>query len=166
MTGCQASVSQKGSVALRDISPDKNKLKWKWRSTATVPLTDFGDPTASTDYILCLYDNTGLQLSWKAPAAGTCAGKPCWAAGTVGFKYKDKELTPDGLSSVSLKSGAAGKAKIGVGGKGANLHLPATLSLTTPVRVQLKRSGSNACWEGTFSNPSRNRPDAFAGKSD
>src|SRR5438876_1230651 len=102
----------------------------------------------------------------KAPAEGSCAGRACWAGSATGFKYKDRELTPDGLSAVSLKSGPAGKAKISVGGKGPNLHLPPALSLATPVRVQLKRSGSDTCWEGTFSNPSRNQADKFVGHSD
>ena len=167
MSGCQASASLKGKLSLRDTThDDKDKLKWKWASTATVALGDFGDPTTSTDYILCLYDDGGLKLSSKAPAEGTCAGRACWAGSATGFKYKDRELTPDGLSAVSLKSGPAGKAKISVGGKGPNLHLPPALSLATPVRVQLKRSGSGTCWEGTFSNPSRNQADKFVGKSD
>ncbi len=116
-------------------------------------------------FILCLYDAGALQSSWKAPAAGACAGKPCWGSSSIGFKYKDKELTPDGLSSVSLRSGPAGKAKISVGGKGANLRLPAALALTARVKVQLQRSGSSACWEETFSNPSRDLSDKFTAKS-
>ena len=58
-------------------------------------------------------------------AGGQCAGKACWKASrNKAFKYKDKELTPDGPDTILLKSGDEGKAKIIVNGKGANLDLP------------------------------------------
>src|SRR5262249_22641519 len=53
---CQASASLKGVLSIADSSSHlKDKLKWKWTSTATVDLGDFGTPTTGTDYILCLY---------------------------------------------------------------------------------------------------------------
>ena len=100
-----------------------------------------------------------------APAGGTCAGKPCWKPSGAGFKYGDKELTPDGLSKISLKPGAAAKAKISVGGKSTNLPMPA-LPLTTPVKVQLGRSDGALCWETTFSSAKTNQADRFSAKSD
>ena len=45
------------------------------------------------------------------------------------------------------------------------LHIPA-LPLTTPVRVQLVRTGSPVCWEATYSAPTKNDSTEFKGKSD
>ena len=161
MGGCQASASQKGSVQLGN-----GKLKFKWTSSGAVATSDFGDPTTTTDYVLCLYDQSGKQLGAEAPAGGTCGTKPCWkAAGTVGFKYADKDGTPDGLTKATLKSGAAGHAKIQVKGGGANLQLPAG-QLTTPVRVQVRQSSSSTCWDATFSTPKVDIPGSFKAKSD
>src|SRR5438552_11722505 len=82
--------------------------------------------------------------------ARTRAGRCSVGWGGVGFTYRDKVGTPDGLTNIRLKSGGAGKGKIGVKGGGANLHLP-MLPLTTPVRVQLRRTDSNGCWDATYS---------------
>ena len=126
---------------------------------------DLGTPTTASSYTMCLYDQGGLKLRATAPAGGVCGTKPCWKASHGGFKLAAKAATGDGLTKIILKPGEAGKAKISVRGKGANLHLP-PLQLDTPVRVQLKRSDGNGCWEGTFSAPATNDSGAFSGKSD
>jgi hypothetical protein len=142
------------------------KLNSKWKSSAAVALSDFGSPKTTTDYVLCVYDQNGDQLGAEAPADGTCGTKPCWAVkGSTGFKYTDKDGTPDGLTKISLKSGDAGKAKISVKGSGANLHLP-TQTLALPVRVQVRQSSSSTCWEATYSTASTNTAGSFKAKSD
>jgi len=94
-----------------------------------------------------------------------CAAKACWkAAGHSGFKYKDKDLTPDGIQQVVLKAGVSGKAKIQVKGTGINLPIP-TLPLTQPVRVQVRNS-DGICWEAGFDAPAlKNTSAQFKDKS-
>ena len=85
-TGCLAASPQKGSLGLKkgaDVSQDS--LAWKW-SQGTTAADDFGDPTASTSFALCLYDGTGaLTIAATAPGGSLCkGGKPCWSrAGTA-----------------------------------------------------------------------------------
>jgi hypothetical protein len=131
----------------------------------------FDDPVAGPiDYVVCLYDQGGLKLDAKAPAGGTCGTKPCWNR-TASSKliYTDKQLDPDGLLKVVLKPGpAAGKAKITVKGKGANLGMPA-LPLTTPVRMQILRHVGQfpiGCWDASFSASTRNDAEQFSARSD
>ena len=165
--GCQNSASGRGVVLLRNGTPDDgDQLRWKWTSSAATPKAAFGNPLTSSDYALCVYDDSGLKLGAAAPAGGTCAGRNCWSETTSGFKYKDRELTPDGLAQIVLRAGDAGRAKIGVKGRGANLHVP-VFPLAPPVTVQLVRTDDgSACWEARFSSPSRNGAGAFLGKSD
>jgi len=34
-----------------------------------------------------------------------CHGKPCWkATATTGFKYADRDLTPDGLLGLTIRT--------------------------------------------------------------
>ena len=143
------------------------KVRWKWRSSATVAQADFGDPTTATSYALCLYDGSGLKFSARAPADGICGGRPCWRAlHSAGFRFKDSAGTPDGLTRILLKAGSTGRGKINLRGQGANLHTPAT-PFTTPVRVQFERSGSSVCWDATYSTtPIRNDTSGFKGRSD
>jgi hypothetical protein len=135
-----------------------------------VAIGDFGDPLGGSDYTLCVIDRQGgsptLRLSATAPAGGLCAGKSCWAAKSTAYKYKDKDATPDGLTSMGLGAGAVpGKGKLKVKGKSANLGVPA-LGLTTPVTVRLVRDDASTCWEATYSTPIASDASQFKAKSD
>jgi hypothetical protein len=167
--GCQPAVTKGASILLRDggALPDKDTLKWKWKSSASVALGDFGDPTTTTDLTVCVIDQGGLKLSATAPAGGTCRTKPCWSV-VPGkkVKYKDADLTPDGMQKMLMQEGGPGSGKILAKGKGANLGVPA-LGLTTPVTVRLVRSGGSACWEATYStNVIQSTADTFKAKSE
>jgi hypothetical protein len=157
VNGCQAAKPTKGRLTI-----GHGKLSWKWTSSGVVMPGDFGSPTTTTNYVLCLYDQTGRKLSGLAPADGTCGTKPCWKTTRTGFKYVDKDGTPDGITRELLKSGtAAGKGKIRV----KDIVVP-TLPLTTPVRVQLRQDSSNTCWEATYSTASSSDSTRFKAKSD
>lgn len=160
---------KKSSVFLKDNTKNaKDEFTWAWTKGAATAKADFGEPLSNTSYDLCLYDQAeGLTtIQWRAnvPAGGTCAGEPCWKSTSSGFKYTNNELTPDGLKTLELKAGAAGKASIKVTGKGTNLLVPA-LPLQPKVTVQLKSSGGE-CWEATYSAPTKNDATQFKAKSD
>ena len=167
VSGCQPAATQKALLRLRKgTTPAAATLLWKWVSSGTVDLSNFGNPSTTTDYLLCLYDAAGEKFSGEVPAGGTCGTNPCWKAlGTVGFKYAYRVGTPNGLTKVLLKAGTAGKGKIGVQGADTNLAFP-TLPLTMPVRAQLRQSGSSACWEATYGQAITNSPTEFKAKSE
>lgn len=149
----------------RGTTPKQNSTTWKWVSSGTVAPGDFGDPTATTTYVLCVYDQTGLLMTATAPAGGTCAGRPCWIATSTGTKYANKTLVPDGLKQVSLTAGPVGEAKIVIAGKGANLPAP-TLPLAPPVQVQLRREDASTCWDATYPNGLPNTATTFKAVSE
>ncbi|HXJ34767.1 MAG TPA: hypothetical protein VMS22_12105 [Candidatus Eisenbacteria bacterium] len=169
--GCRVPISTgRAKLLLKDSSVSTSDLvSWKWTQGAETMFADFGDPMGTTDYTLCVFDQNGthLVISPDMPAGGACGPLACWKPiGTKGFKYKDKDRTPEGADKMTLLSGAAGKAKISFKGKGPNLGLalPPT-GLTTPVRVQLQAEGG-ACWESTFSAAQQNTATSFKAKSD
>jgi hypothetical protein len=147
----------------------KDKLVWKWVVGDATDVGDFGDPTASDAYALCVYDPAGptLLAAAEAPAGGQCEGLPCWAAKATAYTYKDKARTPSGLLKVVLKAGATGRAKVIVKGKGVALpDLAPPFAL--PVMVQLQRQGSNECWEATYDGGGviKNQAGLFKGKAE
>lgn len=76
---------------------------------------------------------------------------PAWqAAGTSGFKLTDPTGIPDGAQKALIKSGAAGKAKALVKGKGTNL--PDTLAgvLPLPVTAQLINETTGLCFAAVY----------------
>jgi cysteine-rich repeat protein len=162
LAGCRLpTLSRKSIIKLKQGTVDaKDVFGWKWGSGPTTPKADFGNPLATDGYLLCIYDGNGHRFTTFAPAAGTCATRPCWSAKPTGFKYGDKELTPRGILKLDLKEGLLpGKAKASVKGKGALLGLPSTSALVTPVRAQLVRPGG-PCFEGVFSAPFIKQDDA------
>ncbi len=156
-SGCHAAGA--ASLSLKRLTPPtKNRLAWKWLRGDTTP-ADLGDPIAGgTSFTLCAYDTTaGLPdrvLRAVAPGGGTCHGKPCWKpVSTIGVKYADRDLTPDGVLGITARSGAGGRARIVVKAKGDRLTMPALPLAQSPrVVVQLVAT-TGACWESVHSAP-------------
>jgi hypothetical protein len=101
---------------------------------------------------------------------GTCGTKPCWqlignSLSPKGYKYQNNDGTPDGIISMKLQAGLAGKAKLQMKGQGVNLAVP-PLGLTLPVTVQLSVSDgvTTECWQTTFTTSQANSPSLFKAK--
>jgi hypothetical protein len=150
--GCRAPfVGGKSTLLLADKTPNtKDQLQWKWLGGAATTVAEFGNPAATDGYAVCLYAGGSLESALLAPAAGTCAGKPCWAAKPTGFQYNDKELDPSGIAQLALKAGSDGKAQIRVKGKGDHLVMPVVGS---PMVVQLRNVATGQCWTASYSAP-------------
>jgi hypothetical protein len=155
IAGCRTpAVGQKALLLLKKPDDDnKEKLIWKWTKGAATSKADFGDPLGDTSYLLCMYDGSStLVLESFAEGGDTCEGNvPCWSEKPTGFKYKDKDNSPNGPQQILLKAGLAGKAKIIVKGRGSDLDVP-PLPLAQPVTVQLVNT-DGVCWEAVYSAP-------------
>ena len=158
---------------IRDRTPDaRDTLSWKWSRGDATDWESFGDPISKNGAALCLYDESFATptLAFRAaiPAAGQCGSRACWHPNATGFRYRDRDRTPDGAYTLVLKSGT-GSAAIRFKGAGDLLSdrpggLPAP-PLAVPLRVQLQAAGG-ACWESAFSNPRTNESDRFDARSD
>jgi hypothetical protein len=172
---CRTGAALASKLVMKDKSDDgRDVVSWSWTRGAATDLTDFGDPLASTGFALCVYDDTFDPFGSRAAhlldssiaPGGTCAGRPCWSdRGPKGFRYKDKEATPDGMKKLVLKPGVDGKARVVTKGSGVGIAQPA-LPLVPPVRVQLQASNGE-CWESIFEadDVRRSTPQAFVAKA-
>ncbi len=146
-TGCRS--AGKSLLLLKNSSDDaKDKVTFKWLRGAATEQSELGNPLASADYALCLYTGA-LQnpLTQVAVPADNTKWKP---ASTKGYKYKDPSGSADGVVSLLLTGGAAGKAKVVVKGKGAHMPDPTFSNLPLPVTAQLVNSETNVCFEATY----------------
>jgi len=145
----------RSTLQIRDRLLDKSDaLSFSWTKGDATAFADFGDPTASALYRVCVYDAAGLVRSATAPAGGLCKGKPCWkrtgsATNPSGFTYRDAELTPDGTSSVTLRAGAATKARVQWRAKGVPLD-DGALGVVPPVVVEVSNTDTSVCFGQTF----------------
>jgi cysteine-rich repeat protein len=161
----QASCRQAISSSLlvkKGTTPALNAFTWRARY-AQGPPTSFGNPTMTTDYAVCLYDDAdatpALRLSLNVPGGGVCNGKPCWKAAGSGFSYSDSKLTASSVQQLKLGGGTLGRATLSAKAKGGGLLVP-PLPLTTGVKVQLK-SSVGSCWEAHYAAPLRNDSSQF-----
>ena len=139
----------KSSLMIKNPSGDKDKLVWKWLKGDATTLAEFGSPTTTTEYALCVYAGTSAAPILEAEVGPSAT---LWApAGTTGLKYKDPAgTTSDGVTKVLLKEGAAGKAKTLLKGKGADLPDAPAGPYTLPVTAQLVNSTNSVCFEGVY----------------
>jgi hypothetical protein len=171
--GCRKPTAPlRSTIDLKDRLPDTHDgLTWKWTKGEGTLKADFGDPLATTSYALCVYDRAAgtptLKVAADIPAGGTCAGKPCWKEKTHGFKYVDKEATPEGVVSLVLKEGLEGRTQITLKAKGINLEMPSLpLDQDPAITVQLKND-RGICWDADYTVPAiRNEQVEFRDKSD
>lgn len=158
----QSLIAGKSSLLMKDKLSGKDKLVWRWTRGASTDIGDFGDPTATTDFAFCLYDESNitpqLVMERMVPAG------PSWTANNTGFKYKDPEATSAGFTKAILKSGDDLAAKIIVKGKGDGLGLSSVpVDQLSSVRVQLVTA--TGCWEAHYTSAG-NDPGTFKAKSD
>lgn len=140
----------KSILILKDDSTDdsKDKLIYKWIKGEETMQDDFGMPTGTTNYALCLYAGTTQTLIAEA---NVLADPVKWAPiSTKGYKYKDKAGTSDSIQKVILKGGDPGKAKALVKGKGSGLPDPVLGNVPLPVVAELVNTSNNICFGSTF----------------
>lgn len=125
--GC--TVAEKAKLLVSEKAAGKEKMKFQLiKLVPAVVQADFGAPVASdTSYALCVYNNANTLVgSYEVSRGGdTCDGDPCWSEfKDLGFAYKDKLLSADGVSKIQLAGGDAGKGKVKVLGKNKEATMP------------------------------------------
>ena len=145
--GCRTAL--KSILLLKDKSPDsKDKLVWKWVKGQSTTQAEFGVPTGTTQYALCIHAGTtaALLASYNVPGDATK-----WSAiDGKGYKYTDPAGSASGITKVLLKGSTTNKAKCLVKGKGTNLDDFDLTTLVDPVTVQLVNSANTTCFESAF----------------
>lgn len=176
VSGCVVPV--KASVTIQDrtvAGPDpdaRDKLVWNWKGTATGgSYQDFGNPMIGgrTDYLLCVYDSSGLidqlKVSLLVKRGGTCggSGQACWKkvpkrGAQTGYLFRDPTLAQSGVARVLLRQAPTGVDKdvIKVSARGAGIALPGPVnssqyaSVDQTFRVQLLRNDGRRCWQAVW----------------
>ncbi len=154
---CHEATNPKGvSLSIKTgASGAADRVRYKWSRGVATSVSAFGDPTTSEGLALCVLDEsspaTRLVFGARTPAAGLCAGALCWRAlgnppGSKGYRYADKARSPDGIGRAQLKPGAAGKARIVLKGRGAELGITQPIPAATALRAVVQ-SDTGDCWE-------------------
>ena len=145
---CVTSVLGGSKLKIKD-----GKLSWKLSNGNTAVPDDFSRLRKPDGGLaLCIYDETAGVPSLVSEAI-IPPDSDLWTETSKGFKYKNKEGVPDGVTKAKLKAGESGSTKLLI--KGENMSLPVTpLNQDPAVRIQLAplRRG---CFENTFVAPAK-----------
>jgi len=147
----------------------RDAIAWKLERAEATTMATFGDPTASTGYLLCVYGTAGAAptavLEAAIPSAAECGVPDCWRTrASSGYRYRS---TTSGKIQVNLTAKAGELGDVSVTAKGVASFVPALpLPQDPSVTVQL-RSSHGQCWGATFSAAaSRNDAGLFKDSSD
>ena len=154
----------RGVFALNERSSDgRGSVSWMWMSGSATAKAEFGDPTSTSDYDLCVYDERAgvtTQIMHQHIPSGSN-----WKSFGRGFRYHDRKLRNSGISALTLTAGGDGRAHIGLRGRSHRVNrLLLPLALQNAVTVQLL--DENTCWEGRYSNAITNQSSGFRARSD
>jgi hypothetical protein len=166
-SACKAPIQPGGARLRLALSGARPKLTWKWRTGEAVTHAELGDPIARDEYDVCVYDESGpatLVLAAAVPQGGLCKKTPCWRPAGSGFKYNAPDRFPQGIGSIVVTSGSAGRAALTLKADGSLLAVP-TPPLALPLRVQVQ-AANGTCWEATYSTADRNDDRGVSAKSD
>ncbi len=167
---CRRTETTKSVLKIRNRDgANRDKLTWSWKRGDATSLTDFGDPTADSDYALCLFDGTDetalLAHQADLPAGGQCGAKPCWRdRGPRGFQYKDPDAIAAGVFKLQLKPGDQGRSLIKL--KTKSFDVDSLLPFESTPTVQLRRLDAGICWSAEFHDVRRNDGEAFTARGD
>jgi len=152
------------SLTIKDDESDiGDKIVWKYRGEAS-PHEDFGDPSQSSEFDLCLFDERAdvptLATQIRIPSGGG------WSSTSTRHRYRDGSSSQSGLSKILLRgSSTPGRTKVKIAAQGPNAPTP-ILPLAMDSQVVVQLVGSRACWEARFSTATRNQSDSFRARSD
>ena len=132
------------------LSTKSGKEVWSWTGAGTEK-SALGDPTADTEYRICITDFSDITIprlvNWQLIPPGES-----WRLTKSGFKYKSKDGAPDGITKIKIQADIVPKkAVIKIKGKDALLpELP--LQQNTRMAIQLIND-LGECWDSEFLFP-------------
>ena len=132
----------------------------------------FGDPLATTEYALCVYDTTAATpVLVDRIALPASPGNPWADKSPKGWLFKRILGVVEGITKSLLKPGDPGKSSAQIQGKGDFTTLPGPVSGTEyfdldPTLTVNLVNNEGVCWTTEFSaaDAKKNEPDLFKAK--
>lgn len=174
-TGVCRETAKAHAVQITNKSVDSgDKLKWRWSGGEETTALDYGDPSDTTGYTVCVFDETAdipvLATKLTIPPGGEWESQPGAPDPVQSWNYRNKTgVGSDGVSTVTMKVGAAGQASIAVKATGENFPTPSPVSASkffhqdSSVVVQLE-STAGQCWVSRLDTNVKNVPTGFKTK--
>lgn len=169
LSGCHTAIGSTQIRIFNRLDDDTDGLIWTWPGGTGTPGSAFGDPiNGAGSYELCVFDGPPggrrLRATARADKGQSCGAASCWhEKATDRFLFKNP-AAPFGMRQLYLKGGVDGRAKVLAKGRGQALNLSDDLTMTLPVRVELRDTNTGVCWQEAYPGAIRNDEERFKAK--
>lgn len=169
-----------GKFLLKSTRSGRDQLSLVLKDGPAMEQLDYGDPTTAggTGYTFCLYADDEFKGRLDVDRAGeSCGKRDCWGSlgggppGGDGFRYRDGQLSADGVQLLRLQASPRNKSKIVLKAKNNPDKFPAELSIFAhqfrgvgSVVTQMTADDTGACFERTFDEVLRTDSRVFEAK--
>jgi cysteine-rich repeat protein len=146
---CTRAFKQSGKLTNRS-NDDKDRVTWKWDKGSLVPVADFGTPTLSTGYTLCIF-GAGVSGGYQAIGALEIPPGAGWTSAPGGFRFKGS-VPGAGKVKIQLRAstGSNHNSRVVVSATGAGLGYPTAIDELLPGTARLGhielRADNGKCW--------------------
>jgi hypothetical protein len=142
---CKTSEDARLTLRLLD-DPTRKRLNWKWVSGDETVLADYGAPNDDTDYVLCIYADSGSGAGLAGDLVVGAGSR--WTAKSNGFQYRDSSASRDGVKGVKLSAKSRNRGGIKIKAAGSGLPFDdSTIPAGADLTVQWV-SSAGPCWQG------------------
>lgn len=167
----------KAALRISEVHEGRESFKVRMTYASGLVQSDFGDPTSSTDYTVCLYRNdTGDFVGEIILDRGgdSCAGVPCWKSTDRGFVYNDVQRSADGIRQAKLFYTPDDMGMLVIRGSNNSRKgmLAQPLGITKRLEhafdgalLQVRSSDGPACFEENLTRVIRTGPTYFGAKN-
>lgn len=163
--GCRGSAGVRSRLRYRSGGDQRpGRLDWRFRQAGPATVGDFGDPTAGTQYALCLYDGTAaanLVGALRLPDSSACAAPGCWKASERSLRHRRADAAAGEVGAAMLRVHADSLTTLGI--RARTTELP---PFSLPVTAQFIRAGAvvGPCWQAYYDVPLVHVPGRFTAR--
>jgi hypothetical protein len=149
---CKRPVDGAATVLVKStLDGRRNRVRFKIGHAEATAEEDVGDPTASSDYQLCVYTIGGPAETPAFLFDATVPAGPSWTrTRDGGARYRRPDHAPDGLTSIRIAPGAEGAASVKVTGGGPLLDVPFPVGPVPGGELTVQLGHAGACWGAAF----------------
>jgi hypothetical protein len=149
---CKRPIDGAASVLIKATADGlRNRIRFRITHGEATTEEDVGDPTATTDYQLCVYTIGGPLESPAFLFDAVAPAGAAWArTRNGGARYRRSDHAPEGLAAIRIDPGHEGAAHVKLKGSGPALDVPFPVGPVPGNWLTVQLGHDGACWAAQF----------------
>jgi cysteine-rich repeat protein len=136
-------------VTITDVSAGRGAPRASWLWKGPTSLADFGDPTVSSSYELCVLDRSGGTATLREHEAFP-SGSASWAPSGHGFMFHLSTPSTRNAQTLRLRASGSGKGNIRLKDRSGDITVGGTPYAEDPDVTLRLRNSDGMCWNAHY----------------